>query len=139
MAIRPRKECGWHDYSRVFQDLRDGRLSYPEYAIMIEEDRIEMERRLEAEARLDADALFVKSRELGLQSRQAYAKAVKTQSEIDLDSGKKWAREAKAKAKKRYASGKMLCAPSPFLERENAEEVRLGGLSGITKVHRGVD
>ncbi len=41
--IRPRTSR-WHDYTGVFEDLRSGRLTYDEYAIMVDEDAIELRR-----------------------------------------------------------------------------------------------
>ena len=46
MAIRPRLGGAWHNYSRVFEDLRLGRLTYEEYGTMVEEDDVEMGRRI---------------------------------------------------------------------------------------------
>lgn len=45
MAIRPRVNSVWHDYRRVFNDLRSGRLSMIEYTTMVDEDALEASRR----------------------------------------------------------------------------------------------
>lgn len=43
--IRPRLDSAWHDYARVFADLRSGYLSMAEYDIMVAEDALEADRR----------------------------------------------------------------------------------------------
>lgn len=43
--IRPRIGSPWHDYDRVFDDLRSGRLSMIEYETMVDEDAAESVRR----------------------------------------------------------------------------------------------
>lgn len=43
--IRARTYSPWHDYTRVFADLRSGYLSMAEYDIMVAEDALEADRR----------------------------------------------------------------------------------------------
>ena len=109
MAIRPRTDNGWHDFSLVFTDLRNGRLTYGEYAIMVDEDALEMERRIHAEERLGVDALFVEARELEIKARKLRQEAIKWQNSLDLFQVNKWAKT------------KGLCAPTPFLEQGEKE------------------
>lgn len=119
--IRPRVDSGWHDYSQVFSDLRSGRLTYVEYDIMVEEDRVEMSRRLYDEALGLADearSLMMDAHKKYSESRAAENSAVTARIAVFADvvtTGDKVTIP-------RYPDKiKGLCAPTigPFLKRED--------------------
>lgn len=121
MAIRPRVDSGWHDYSQVFSDLRSGRLTYAEYETMVDEDRLEMGRRLFDEALGLADearSLMVDAHKKYSESQVAEDSAVTARTAVFSDVVTTGGKVMIARYPDKI---KGLCAPTtdPFLKRED--------------------